>query len=321
MKNNQEKAQESTLKLERAIKVLILLCALNLVNKSVLLYKINILISKYNKELPKDLIERNKYIIGAYASAMSMVRSVYDPIIYNFEEEDLFKTPMEFIKNSFKAEPTNKYYPDIIKNALKNLNRNELVYSDKGKKPITLWQKTELDIRHNEQMKMVENAKNSGYDLWWLSSHANCSKRCEPYQGKLVSLTLSSIDNTFFTGKVVDGIKVYSFTDIENQIDKYGYKNNIINGFNCRHRMWKYEKNGVRPKKYSENGVNKVRNLENIQREMERAIRRKKSAYETTKYVYPEQAKKLKQEIKTLTYQYKEFCNKYGLVREDYRIF
>lgn len=320
MKNNQEKAQESTLKLERAIKVLILLCALNLINKSVLLYKINILISKYNKELPKDLIDRNKYIVGSYSSAMNLVRNVYDPIIYNFED-DLYDKPIDFIRDSYKAEPTNEYYYDIIKNALKNLNRNELVYSEKGKKPITLWQKVELDIRHNAQMQMVENAKKSGYDLWWLSSHANCSERCAKHQGKLVSLTLSSIDDTFFTGQIVDGIKVYSFTDIENQVDKYGYKNNIINGFNCRHTMYKYEKGGVRPKKYSENGVSKVRKLENAQREMERAIRRKKSAYETTKYIYPEQAKKLKQEIKTLTNQYKEFCNKYGLVREDYRIF
>lgn len=326
MKNNEQKAQESTLKLERALKVLILLCALQLVSRNILLYKINVLISKYNKELPKELIDRDKYIIGAYSSAMTMVRQVYEPLVYNFEPSKEIQKPIDVINVKDytileKGSPTQRYYPELINNALRNLNRRELVYSDKGKKPISLWQKTELDVRHNEQMKMVQRAIDSGNDLWWLSSHANSSERCEPWQGKLVSLTLPPIDNTFFTGKVVDGHKVYSFNAIENVVDKYGYKNNIINGFNCRHKLIKYVKGKEEPTHYDKNDVDQIRRLEKIQREMERAIRRKKTELATTELVNKDKAKMLKRQIRALTAQYKDFCYKHGLVREDYRIF
>ncbi len=324
MKNNEQKAQESTQRLERAIKVLILLCALNLVSRNILLYKINVLISKYNKELPKELIDRDKYIVGAYSSAMTMVKQVYEPLVYNFVPSENIQKPIDYVKDLTileKGSPTEKYYPTLINNALKNLNRRELVYSDNGKKPISLWQKTELDIRHEEQMKMVQRAIDSGHDLWWLSSHANSSERCEPWQGKLVSLSLPPIDNSFWTGKVVDGHKVYSFNAIENVVDKYGYKNNIINGFNCRHKLIKYVKGKDEPIHYDKNDVDQVRKLEKIQREMERAIRKKKTELATTELVDKDKAKKLKRQIRGLTAQYRDFCYKHGLVREDYRIF
>lgn len=318
--NNTEKTQEATLKLEREIKALILLSVLYLKSRTLLKIEINNLIEKYSKELPGNLIDKNKYIEGAFYTSTLMIKNYYEPLIWHFEPEEVYQKPIDFIKNAYKGQPTNEYYVDLIKKAVRGLNKQELVYSEKGKKPITLWQKVELDIRHEAQMKMVEEAYKSNKDLFWLSSHANCSKRCQKDQGKLVSLTLKSIDNSFFTGKIVDGIRVYSFTDIENQVDKYGYKNNIINGFNCRHKLIPYEKNGYVPKHYSSEGIKQVQSKENIQREMERAIRRKKGELELVKYIDKEQAKKLRITIQTLKAQYKAFCEKYGLVREDYRI-
>lgn len=320
--STQKETQEKTLKLEREIKVLILLCALKLIPRNILYLKLTTLIAKYNKDLPKNLIDREKYIQGAYKSSVEMIRTVYEPITYNFKATKEYETPMEYVSilsNRIQT-PTDGYYPDILKNALRNLNRNELVYSENGKRPISLWQKTELDIRHDAQMKMVDKCYKSGIDLFWLSSHANCSKRCEKHQGKLVSLTLKSIDSSFWTGTYKDGIKVYSFTDIENQIDKYGYKNNIINGFNCRHQLISYKK-GEKPFVYSDKEIAKTRSLENAQREMERAIRRKKTEMLTTDVIYHKRALKIKHQISDLMEEYKAFCKKNGLIIEKYRIF
>ncbi len=329
MKNSEvvKTSQEKTLKLEREIKVLILLCALKLISRNVLYLKLTSLIARYNKELPITLIEREKYIQGAYSSSIELVRQVYEPIVYNFTPTKEFKTPYEFVKFTQKfmdydlAIPTLKYYPDIVNNALRNLNRRELVYSENGKRPISLWQKAELDLRHDEQMKMLQECYKSGKDLFWLSSHKNCSKRCEPRQGKLVSLSLPAIDSSFWTGKFIDGIKIYSFNAIENQIDQYGYKNNIINGFNCRHHLIEYVKGGKKPKEFYSYEIDKTRNLEKTQREMERAIRRKKTEVLNVELVDKKKAYNLNKQINLLLRQYKAFCNKNGLNIDTYRIF
>lgn len=322
-----QKTQEKTEKLERALKLLILLCALHLVPKTILLYKINKLIAKYNKELPLNLIDRQNYIVGAYQSSQKMINKAYVPIVYFFtpelelKYETPYKTMTEFMyRPSVKiADPNVEDYAYKVINALKGLDKQALVYGEPGKRPITLWQKVELDIRHEAQMKMVEECYKSGEDLWWLSAHVNCSKRCEKWQGKLVSLTLPPIDNTFFTGKVVENHKVYSFTAIENVVDKWGYKNNIINGFNCRHRLIKYVK-GVRPRNYDTKEISKARELENVQRSMERAIRRLISRRNLVKVIDKEKAQMLTRKITQLERQYRDFCVKYNLTYAPYRI-
>ena len=103
-----------------------------------------------------------------------------------------------------------------------------------GKNPISLRAKVEIDVNNEIQQNMVKKAISTGEDLFRFSAHTNCSKRCEFYQGKVCSMSMKGIDSTHFTGNYTEnGEKIYSFWDIENQVDKWGYKNNIINGFNC----------------------------------------------------------------------------------------
>lgn len=328
-KKEVEKTQTATQKLERDLKILIFLCALHLIAKSLLFFKINKLLSKYNKELPQNLIDRQHYIEGAYTSAKKMVSTAYDTIVYNFETSiDLeYETPYDCIETYLKrpevliAEPQVKNYGNIIMQTFEHLDKQQLVYSEDGKRPITLWQKVELDLRHADQMEKVDKAYASGNDLWWLSSHANCSKRCEPWQGKLVSLTLPPIDDSFFTGKMEGREKVYSFTAIENVVDKWGYKNNIINGFNCRHSLIKYVKGEPKPKKYFDKELSRVRELENEQRSIERKLRKLNSRYKLLKTIDEMKAWKVLQEYMQLEKRYKAFCKRYNLPYEYYRIF
>lgn len=310
--NNTEKVQKETLKLEREIKILIMYCALRLIPRHYLELEILKKIQKYEKQLPDDLIDKSSYGNGSYYSALELIKSAYTPLVYNFVAKSGFQKPIDYINK--KAD-----IPEYIKNAVAKINKSTFCVYNEGKKPISLWSKVELDLRYNAQMEMLDKCYNSGKDLFWLSSHSNCSKRCEKWQGKLVSLTLPSIDNTFWTGKTIQNNKIYSFTAIEEQVDKYGYKNNIINGFNCRHHLIEFV-NGKKPNFIESKEIQEARKYETIQRELERAIRKKKSDLLIIEMVNKKEAKKLQKSISELIKEYKIFCKKHNLAIQTYRI-
>ena len=309
---NSEKAQKETLELERDIKALILYCALRLIPRYILELEIIKRIQKYEKKLPKDLIDKEVYGDSAWYSALEMIKIAYNPLVYNFVAKSGFEKPLDYIKK-------NKELPEYIKSAVAKINSSQFCTHEEGKKPINLWSKIDMDLRYEKQMEMLDKCYKSGRDLFWLSSHKGCSKRCEPWQGKLVSLTLPAIDNTFWTGKTIHNNKIYSFTAIENQVDKYGYKNNIINGFNCRHFLIEYIE-GKKPEFIDNEEITKTRKYESIQRELERAIRKKKSDLYVTSMVDKKKSKKLGIEIAELEREYKIFCKKHKLIIQSYRI-
>ena len=306
--NSSEKVQKDTLELEREIKALILYCALRLIPRHYLELEIIKRIQKYDKKLPDDLIDKDAYGNGAYYSALEMIKIAYAPLVYNFVAKSGFEKPLDYIKKKSDL-------PEYIKSAVAKINKSQLCTQNAGKKPISLWQKIELDVNYNAQMEMVDKCFKSNKDLFWLSAHSNCSKRCEKWQGKLVSMTLPSIDNTFWTGKTIENYKIYSFTAIENQVDKYGYKNNIINGFNCRHSLIEYVE-GQKPE------FKEIPNIHylTIQKELERALRKKKSDVIIIEMVDKKKAKNLKAEISALLSQYKAFCKKHDLTIQLYKI-
>lgn len=178
---------------------------------------------------------------------------------------------------------------------------------------VSLFSKFDFDINEYLQMKMVQNAINSGVDLWWLSAHVDCSKRCQKYQGKLVSMSLLAIDKDMWTGKVVEGNKVYSFTDIENQTDKYGYHNNIINGFNCRHFLYKWTKGSKPMNPNTQREKDKLYRLNKEKLNMEREIKELSLKGKTIReYDTKLYNKYTKQKLKLIN-KYKHFCKHYKL--------
>lgn len=309
---NSEKAQKQTLELEREIKALILYCALRLIPRHALELEILNRIKKYDSKLPNDLLDKNSFSDNAWYSALELIKVAYDPLVYNFVAKTGFKKPIDYIKK-------NKELPEYITSAVAKINNSQFCTHNKGKKPISLWSKIDMDLRHEEQMQMLDKCYKSGRDLFWLSAHKGCSKRCEPWQGKLVSLTLPAIDSSFWTGKQIHNNKIYSFTAIEEQVDKYGYKNNIINGFNCRHHLIEYIE-GKKPKLFEDSEIVETRKYESIQRELERAIRKKKSDLWIISMVDKKKAKKLSVNIAELEREYKKYCKKHNLEIQKYRI-
>lgn len=102
--------------------------------------------------------------------------------------------------------------------------------------------------RYNANLKNVMDLSDQGVDLVWITSHANASPRCAPYQGKLYSISGKS--------GVIDGIR---YTPLSEALaSPYGDGNGIISGYNCRHRLVEYFKNSRAPKEYSDKEIKKI---------------------------------------------------------------
>lgn len=327
---NKREVEKKVLDFERWVKVLIFLFAMKMISKDLLWQKIRRKIDTI--DLPKDLHDRDVYYRGFIQSSKNLINKIYVPIVNEFNLVKGDKAITDAGRNVVinkpkdlwavqKGSPNVYDYKNTLKKALKGLDKDSMVTSEIGKRPITMWQKVELDVRHNAQMERVQQAYESGQDLFWLSSHPNCSKRCEKWQGKLVSLHKPAIDNTFWTGETINGVRIYSFKAIENQVDKYGYKNNIIIGFNCRHKLLAYgNERRVPPEKFSEGDIAKKRKQEQYLRLLERKIRKNKTKYLALKDIDKPLAKVYNEKRKELFKKYQTLCKEWGFAIEDYRL-
>lgn len=127
---------------------------------------------------------------------------------------------------------------------------------------------SEMTVRWDRKQEEQSRLEEVGEDLVWISAHANCSKRCEPYQGKLYSMSgrSGSIDGNTFRPLTVA-------TDVEYKTGAgKRYKNGCISGFNCRHRLIPYRK-GNKPMEVPADVVAKQREINNTQRAMERRVK------------------------------------------------
>lgn len=138
----------------------------------------------------------------------------------------------------------------------------------------------ERELRAEYQQKQLSDLKESGVNLVWIDTHANCSERCQPFQGKLYSL-----DNTSGTIKGIKYKPLTEATDIYTYT-KAGkaYKNGCISGFNCRHKLEPF-KDGCKPQIIPKEVIERQRNIEAKQRELERKVRK----YEVRALGYKEQ--------------------------------
>lgn len=338
---------------ETEIKKLINYYALYLKPKKELNDKINGIIRAVNERLPISLFERYKYILGLRETADKMIRDYYDKVVYNFKVimailllaniKEKPKNPLELVKkmesntklvsiikknqaqintwSMAKGYPNVLNYPQEIKKRLNGLAKTQTVASESGKKPITVWQKAELDIRHENQMSMIDNLREQGTRLAWTTTHPDCSKRCEKWQGKLFDLQAEHSDMSNHRMKYkVDGNTVYCFKEVISQVDKYGYTNNIVVGFNCRHKLKPYSPGSVAPQEFTKEQVQRERLINQTLREMEREIRYYKQQAILYNSIDKVLANKYKAKAKILTERYKAFANKNGYAWYQYRI-
>ena len=156
----------------------------------------------------------------------------------------------------------NKEYYERVNKVLDQSAKED--YSER----YSLRAKSEVQVRYEVQQKRLQALYESGNDLVWIDTHANCSERCEEWQGKLYSIS----------GKygTIDGI---SYQPLSNATDRYditksgkAYLNGTLTGFNCRHTTTPYTK-GSKPSFIPEEVIERQRELETRQRQLERNVR------------------------------------------------
>jgi len=184
-----------------------------------------------------------------------------------------------------KAVPLDIFAKDYMKiveeriNYLAGLDAKE-DYTDR----VTLRNIAEREVRAENQEQMIADLIDKKENLNWIEPHANCSERCQKWQGKLYSL-----NNTY--GEI-DGIK---YQPLSNATDIYEttksgkiYKNGCISGFNCRHKLTPY-KQGNKPAEIPAKIVNKEREINDKQRYLEKGVRLWKEKALLYKGINPQQ--------------------------------
>lgn len=204
------------------------------------------------------------------------------------------------------AQPLRMFSQDYIKqveSAWRDLANSEAKdsYSDR----VSLRNVAEMSERYKKKQEEITDLIESGKDLVWISTHANCSERCQPYQGRLYSMRGR-------TGEI-DGVK---FVPLSTATDVYvttksgkTYKNGCISGFNCRHTLTPYRK-GNKPIEVSAKTIETYRKIEETQRAMEREIREKRALSIGLRGLNDAQAKALRKESNALFDKYAAFCKK-----------
>lgn len=163
-------------------------------------------------------------------------------------------------------------YMDLVKKRMEFLAKQEA--KDDPTSRVTLRNVAEMQVRAEHNEAMIEGLKAKRVKLAWILPHANCSKRCQKWQGKLYSLD--------GTSGVVDG---FQYQPLENAMNVYEvtkagkvYRNGCISGFNCRHILEPY-KDKNKPIEIPAEVVNKTREIETKQRYMENMTRQWKERY------------------------------------------
>lgn len=204
------------------------------------------------------------------------------------------------------AQPLNTYakeYMEQVEDAFRELSLSEAKdsYSDR----VSLRNVCEMTERWNAKQEDIQNLIDDGEDLVYISTHANCSERCQDWQGKLYSIS----------GKTgtIDGI---SYQPLSNATDIYVttksgkvYKNGCISGFNCRHTLQPYRK-GIKPYHVDAKTIEKYREINDTQRAMEREIRQDRALYIGLKGINDKASKAFYKKAKAAVAEYKKYSEK-----------
>ena len=161
-----------------------------------------------------------------------------------------------------------KDYMQKVNDVYTRLAKNDAPDPDDISGRNSLRNRAEMEVRYEYHQNEIQSFKDAGTKLVVCSTHADCSDRCFPWQGKVYSL-----DGT--SGKTEDG---RSYVPLETATDIYyttkagkTYKNGLL-GFNCRHKLYEYVP-GMGIPKVSRAEQRKENKINTKQRAMEKTVR------------------------------------------------
>ena len=259
--------------------------------------KVMQVINKYIAELESDEVKRNvKTTLTNYASRVYLewvkifgTAAVGVVLLATLKAKGI-NIP-QGVQTTLRELPTERQLPDYVYNRTvpngiypyeyeKQINAvlDSCAKEDYSER-YSLRASVERQLRAEWQQKQLDGLKDSGERFVWIDEHANCSERCQDWQGKLYSLDGTSGN--------VDGI---NFRPLEDATERYEttksgktYKNGTLTGFNCRHKAIPYRK-GNKPIEIPADVIERQRAIEQRQRELERNCRK----YETRALGYKE---------------------------------
>lgn len=295
--------------------------------------KINKIIETYKEELPKELPNHDVFVLALIQSSSKWlmdfkrrIDGINAGLIFLVKKDKKVvvmseqNSIVENLKRAipFQGTPNVDNYQRELANAVSELATSP--FSDNyepNKRRASVFARAELELRHQHQMMKIQQLQADGKVLRRFTTHASASERCEHWQGKLIDLNAEPVNQKMETGELYKGEKIYSFKGITNAIDKYGYKNNIIVGWNCRHDMIDpdYKDNIT---EYTKEEIEKWREVNARQRELERRIRemRKEEYLSLTKA----KSERSREKARLLTKEYENYSKSNNVAMAKWRL-
>lgn len=133
-------------------------------------------------------------------------------------------------------------------------------------------------MRYAAAVENLQSLIDAGVKFCWISSHASCSPRCAPFQGRLYSLfqgkaTVGGIE--YGERGTIDGIPYRPINEALAGVNGDG--NGCISGYNCRHRAVEYRRGDHPPQDYTEAQLKREYAVDQRQRAYENQIRQIKT--------------------------------------------
>lgn len=172
----------------------------------------------------------------------------------------------------------------------------------------SLRNKAEMEVRQQEHEDRLNSLRANGTRLVLCSTHADCSERCRPYQGRVYSL-----DGT--RGRTDDGRDFVPLEEAtQNPRDRYVTKagrvwQNGLLSFNCRHFLVEY-KSGYHFPKPDVKAERKEYMITETQRRLERNVREWRTRAVEAKGVNPEEYKYARKKAIEWNERYIEYSQK-----------
>jgi len=222
---------------------------------------------------------------------------------------DYVDTKYDIRKDAVQVQDTTVFigdYQQRVKEITRAIASIEPVVQE-GRKKVSARLKAELSVRNEAIQKNLEELRQDGVNIIVVSTHANCSVRCEKWQGGVYSL-----DGT--KGFTKDG-KPY----IPLEVAIKGEKNdgNGLFGYNCRHRAYAYKVGMKPPVEFTEKEIVKSRKVDNQMRDLERRMRKLWAIYKMS----PDKAQRKQSRDKwgELFEVYFKLCEKNNRAIEEWR--
>ena len=166
----------------------------------------------------------------------------------------------------------------------------------------SLRNRAEMEVRYDDHLRQIEDFRAKGTKLVIASTHADCSDRCRPWQGRVYSL-----DGT--SGTAPDGRKYVPLEDATDifYTTKAGkvYKNGLL-GFNCRHFLVEYQPFLRFPRPSAEKQREEYK-ITLTQRSMERDVRRLRVEADTWRGIDADRARKATKKATEAYRRYRDF--------------